>query len=79
MHPASVKNYKGRSRQPWYTFFKSSFQESESESPSMLTGFDASDQIAVAREIGSVQYRPGRHQPNHFVAAHDYLNWRWYQ
>ncbi|KAH9987525.1 hypothetical protein BJV77DRAFT_790317 [Russula vinacea] len=27
MHLASVKNYKGRSRQHWYIFFKSSFRE----------------------------------------------------
>jgi hypothetical protein len=79
MHLASAKNYKGRSRQPWYTFFKLSFRESESKSPFMLTDFDASDQTAVARAIDSIQYSTGRHQSNHFVAAHDHLNWRWYQ
>ena len=78
MHLASVKNYKGRSRQHWYTFFKSSFRESESESPFMLTGFDASDQTTVARAIGSVQYGPGRRQPDHLIAAHGCLDWRWY-
>jgi hypothetical protein len=79
MHLISVKNCKRRSRQPWYIFFKSSFRESERKLSLMLTGFDASNQTAVARAIASVQYARGCRQSNHFVATHAYFDWRRYQ
>jgi hypothetical protein len=79
MHIASVKNCKRRSRQPWYICFKSSFRESESKLSFMPTGLDVSNQTAVARAIASAQYARGCHQPNHFVAAHAYFDWRRYK
>jgi hypothetical protein len=78
MHLTSVKNCKRRSRQPWCTFFKSSFRESERKLSFMLTEFDISNQTAVTRAAASVQYARGCCQPNHFVAAHAYFDWRRY-